>query len=415
MRPLSASGRVAVFFDEHKRILRIAFVPSIIVLLFLRAPFSLIHPQFWAEDSVIFFDQATRLGIGSLVRPYMGYLHETPRIAAFTASFLPSVWAPAIYSWTAWLVGVGTILLIAGSGVAGRPTLGAIAALAIVFTTNLSQEIFWNLVSAHFVMDAFLLMQLVADPPHTSTTAWLRSVFAFLAGVTTPVSAILLPAILLRLLEVRRSKQVWPLGMLAVSGFVQAWILLATDCGGKAARLAGFQTCLEIVGRRIFMEGFVPAGFWPLLNPHPVLIAVAGLGALAAGVVLARTQRAACLLLLGACTLILLAAIARMSGSIPRFLDSGNGGYGDRYFFPIRVSVILILVFVAAAGSRPARIGAVILLCAVPLASMPSFSAPPQPDRQWSRYAPLIDAKQAVDVPINPWWIGLYHYRPPNN
>jgi hypothetical protein len=54
----------------------------------------------------------------------------------------------------------------------------------------------------------------------------------------------------------------------------------------------------------------------------------------------------------------------------------------------------------------------VILLCAVPLASMPSLSAPPQPDRQWSLYAPLIDAKQAVDVPINPWWFGLYHYRP---
>jgi hypothetical protein len=329
------------------------------------------------------------------------------------ASGLPAAAAPWIYGWCAYLAALAALLVIARSSVGGHRALGPVAALAIAFVPHLSQEIFWTLTNVQWTVSAFLLVQLVADPPGTKAMTWLWTAFSFLAGATSPLSATLLPALLLRLWLVRNTRQAWPLGAAVLSGLLQAVSVIAIGLGTRGALIPSVTVYLEIIGRRIFIQGFLPAGFWPAASAHPVLVAVAGLSLLLLGIIFARRQRPACLLLLAACALICMVSIARMAAATPKMLDPEFGGYGDRYFYPIRVSIILILLLLAFDGSRWPRRAAVVFLCLVPLAALPSFSAPPQPDREWGRYAALIDAGTPVDIPINPYWFGVYHYRPP--
>src|SRR5688500_19803875 len=55
------------------------------------------NPQFWAEDSVIFFEQAYNAGWSVLWRPYAGYLHTIPRLVAGVAGQLDPLYAPGIF------------------------------------------------------------------------------------------------------------------------------------------------------------------------------------------------------------------------------------------------------------------------------------------------------------------------------
>ncbi len=407
------SNHILAFVQKHQRVLALALFPSLAILLFLRAPYALLHPQFWAEDSTVFFDQAAHLGIASLAKPHAGYLHEFPRLIAGVASALPSGLAPWVYGWSAYLAGLAAILLIAHSSVGGHRSFGLLAALAIAFTPHLSQEIFWSLTNVQWIFSAFLVVQLVADPPETGAMTCLRSAFSLLAGATSPLSAILLPVLLLRAWFVRNTRQVWPLGAAIVAGLLQEWTIVATGAGARAMHHPSAAACLEIIGRRVFIQGFFPAGLWPAAGTHPVFFAVAGSGLLLLGAILSRQSRIGCLLLLAASALLCFASIARAAASIPEMIDPANAGFGDRYFFPVRIAIILILLLMAFGDVRPLRIGAVVFLCTIPLASLPSFSAPAQFDREWGRYAPLIDAGKPADIPINPWWFGLYHYRPP--
>src|SRR4030081_3271039 len=43
----------------------------------------------WAEDGEVFYDDALRHGLGSLARPYSGYLQTIPRLLAIPATWLP--------------------------------------------------------------------------------------------------------------------------------------------------------------------------------------------------------------------------------------------------------------------------------------------------------------------------------------
>lgn len=78
----------------------IAGIASLVAgcMLLLRVPDVFLHPQFWAEDAGIFFQQQQILGASAILNPYAGYLHLVPRLTAFFASAFPSRDAPAIYN-----------------------------------------------------------------------------------------------------------------------------------------------------------------------------------------------------------------------------------------------------------------------------------------------------------------------------
>ncbi|MFN3302733.1 MAG: hypothetical protein ACK44A_03335 [Roseateles sp.] len=68
------------------------------LLLALKAPDSLIQPQFWAEDGAIFFAQQWAGRQPPFFEPYAGYLHFLPRLTAWWPGSLPAALQPLAFN-----------------------------------------------------------------------------------------------------------------------------------------------------------------------------------------------------------------------------------------------------------------------------------------------------------------------------
>jgi len=76
------------------------------LVVFLRFPDALVHPQLFAEGGYVFFAGAYTDGLSSVLKPYAGYLHFVPRLVALGAMEIDPKWTPAIYNVFAFLVEV---------------------------------------------------------------------------------------------------------------------------------------------------------------------------------------------------------------------------------------------------------------------------------------------------------------------
>ena len=74
------------------------------IVLFVRCPATLLHPEFWAEDGVIWYADAYSAGWHSLFFPQNGYLQTISRLLALSAQGLPLLWAPGLFAAAALIV-----------------------------------------------------------------------------------------------------------------------------------------------------------------------------------------------------------------------------------------------------------------------------------------------------------------------
>ena len=83
---------------------RLLFSTLLAALLLLRSPGSLLHPQFWAEDGTLFFQEAFNHGfLGTILQPASGYLHRSPD--SWPVFRCSSRWtAPLIFNLAAFVV-----------------------------------------------------------------------------------------------------------------------------------------------------------------------------------------------------------------------------------------------------------------------------------------------------------------------
>lgn len=388
-----------------------AVVAPLPLLLFLRAPHALIRPQFWAEDATVFFDQCHQHGIDSLLLSHVGYLHAAPRLIALAAHPFPVRAAPGIFAWSAFVLATATVLLVATTTFQGHRAFGPLAALGFALVPHLSYEVFWTPTNTQWTLSPLLLVSLVADAPRSSRQAWLLTIGAALAAFTSPLSTILLPCLLARLWLERSTLLFRPLAAAVAGGLVQATVMLATIHGTDDGSLPSVSWCLAVIGRRVFIQGFVPTIWWHAAGRHAIAAGFIGLALIAAGVVCARRNRLLRLVLLCSIALMVAASIGR-TDSVQRgyLLDVRHTGFGDRYFIPIRFGLMLFLLSLVLDAGGAVRLVAIAGLSMVPLASVPRLTAPTRSDLHWRRYAPRIEAREAVDIPVPPDW--TYHYRP---
>src|SRR5258708_1123949 len=70
---------------------------AVLVAIFSRLPGAFLHPQFFAEDGWIWYQQAYNLHwLRSLAIAQAGYLQTLPRLVAGLTLLLPMQWAPLI-------------------------------------------------------------------------------------------------------------------------------------------------------------------------------------------------------------------------------------------------------------------------------------------------------------------------------
>src|SRR5689334_20802851 len=92
----------------------LAFYISLFVFLSIaKAPAVLLATRFWAEEGTLFYPHLRPLGmLGALLFIYSGSLYLIPGLTVFAATKVPLLYAPAVTTYTAFLVELLTAGLI---------------------------------------------------------------------------------------------------------------------------------------------------------------------------------------------------------------------------------------------------------------------------------------------------------------
>src|ERR1700735_3137423 len=76
-----------------------AFLAALLAV-FSRLPGAFLHPQFFAEDGWVWYQQAYNLHwLRSLTIPQAGYIQMLPRLVAGVTLLFPMQWAPMLMNW----------------------------------------------------------------------------------------------------------------------------------------------------------------------------------------------------------------------------------------------------------------------------------------------------------------------------
>ena len=352
-------------------------------------------PQFWAEDGEIFFAQSRMLGSAALLEPSAGYLHTALRLVAWLASWFDPTLAPAIF-----VAAAATLTLYVAARTQSTrfplpPSIGY--ALAVVMVPDAS-EVLLTLTNLQWVLAGGLLLILLAKDAETRAQSWHDILGTILLGLTGPFVIALAPLFVWRAYQ-RRSRFSVDLAALAVlCAAVQAMLISRYSIEATKAHVA-LDLLLALPGVRLggslLTGGFLGAGTPVVIGITCGVLTLVGLAVLAFRGGAARRER----IWLGlACLALLAMALYRCRHVIPTVYS----GWGSRYFFPLQLIALWLVVAMAADSPRRfARIG-VRLLAWIFVVNVWRLREPAAADLNWPEYAARIKRGEQVTVRINP-------------
>ena len=324
-----------------------------ILLLCIRARGSLLSPQFWAEDGVIFWYQQASLGSLAVLKPYAGYLLAAPRIiAAISSLFDPSL-APRYFVFGC-LVATFWAAYTAADAI-DNTMLGVALAVGLMLPPVGSGEVFMNVTNLQWLMAPTLALLCVSKNVSSN-----QKVYAAVASLTGPFSVMLLPFAFYRFYRHCDVLSV----ILMCGGLLQLAVIFAF---GTIPMPVGGGTVSGLVGVMAF-------------RPFLYRSLCAGLGVL---VIIASFQpkmREIRLVALWLGLAILVSTTIRFLPS-PSSLD--NEGSGARYFYVPRVALIWCALSIATIGWKNAAL-ATAFIGSLVLAGPEYLIRPPLPDAHWS-------------------------------
>ena len=372
-------------------------------VLAARRPEGFSNPQFWGEDSVIFFQAAHMRGAAALLEPYASYLHAIPRLTAAAAMAFDPRWAPTLFAAVAF---VGTLYVAARTQSARCPLpRHAGCALAVVLVPD-AYEVLLNVDNLQwFIAGALVLLLISADASH-----WWQFVHdgiaALLFGLTGPFSILLCGLFILRAWSRRTRASIALASLIATCAAIQVWTIWRNPVATSVDSIVT-EALLAVPGMRItasLLAGWlVPADYPRAVEIALGCVALVGLAALGSRRGPHRAER----------LWMALAAIALLAGSLYRcryvLVPLCHATFGSRYFYPI-VMIALWLLLAATTDSRRwlARTATALVAWSL-LINLPRLRETAFPDLHWGYYAQQISAGLAVDVPVNPepWVMSL--------
>ena len=254
-----------------------AAMVAALVVVFTRLPGALLHPQFFAEDGWVWYQQAYNLhGWPSLWLPQAGFLQMLPRLTAAISLLFPMQWAPLVLN----LVGAVVQVLPVAALLSRRcapwgplPVRLLMAALYLAIPN--APEVHIVLTNAMWHL-AVLQALLAFSVPPLQWRGRVADLTVFGVGcVSGPFSILLLPG-MLAWWWMRRQR--WTLVVLTIT-FLGAGVQLLTL--RHAPRVAGAPLgatpvrLLRIVAGNIFVNSMVGSGGAYLSLP---LLLAAGMG-----------------------------------------------------------------------------------------------------------------------------------------
>jgi hypothetical protein len=350
--------------------------------VFSRLPGTLLHPQFFAEDGWVWYQQAYNLHwMRSLGITQAGYLQTLPRLVAGVTLLFPMQWAPLIMSLAGAVVQVFpvTALLSRRCTPWGPLPVRMIMGVIYIAIPN-APEIHIVLTNAMWHLAVLQALLALSVPPF----GWrgrVSDILLFAVGsVSGPFSILLLPSVA-AYYWIRRQR--WTLLILSI---MSLGIIIQIFCLVRSARHASIAplgatpvTLLRIVAGRIFFDSMIGSGDSHLTIPMLMLVAMGGFTVL----VLGWRGAPLALRLFGIFAIIALAASLKdplLPGNRPRWEVLADVA-GIRYWF-LPSLMFLWLAAWAACGGR-ARVvrctgGAVLLLTMIGVVR--KWTYPPWPD-----------------------------------
>jgi len=360
---------------------------AFLLLLFSRRPAQLLSPQVWSEDGLHVVGDLLSHGWWSIAYPLYDYLLVVPRLVSAVSLWISFYYYPLVSTLVSWSVIVAVGVAIARSPTALRaPGWCALA----VFLVPTDPEVFGLPLYTLWWMTLLLLLAALWNDEGRGW-GW-RLAFIVLGGLSSPVIALVAPALLARAFFARNRRHEWlAAAVAALIAGVQVSVALKYDYGPgwTPVPIASVlqHTLPVLVGKFV-------AGSWgakaPLLWVATVLMAaVAVLHVRHGGE--RRTFWMLAYLLAG--TLALVAF--RVD---PVYLDTRT--IGPRYFFLPFVLISWILVqCVAAAPRSPQGVLAVLILLAAGANAVPVWSRS-HADLRWAEHVRSCARFPSYPIPI---------------
>jgi len=386
-------------------------------LLLFRSPGSLLHPQFWAEDGTVFFQDAFNLGLWStILQPASGYLHSFPRLVAGFSLLFPMVQAPLVFNLAAFVIQLlPALYLLSPRMVRIIPSFPARAVAALLYISlPASYETHVNLTNSHWHLALIAICILVAEQAAGRLVRTLEIFTAALFSLTGPFSILFLPLLAPRLLEIvkgarPRHSRIVPV-IIAAGGLIQLGYASASERIGTAVAQSGplsLQELMTVLSMHTFFNAiFGSNGFSRFDRMLPPIAYGLGLCALAFLIFIAVRDRVKPLLIL----LYLSALSIALSLIFPLndlriWLDPRAG---PRYFLFAVIFIHLAILHLAFAARSFKQIGYVFLVAVVAIGIPADFFHPGQPDLHWADNTKVFRSLPSGSdfyVPVVP----LYH------
>ncbi|MDB5803770.1 MAG: hypothetical protein JWN73_1092 [Betaproteobacteria bacterium] len=211
------------------------FAVFLLLLLALRDWQNLLRPMFYAEDGLVWYEQAYTQGWASLANQEGGYLNTVQRLVAMATQPLPLAWAPLLFNLAAYAMMAGVALLLVSPRLdAAWPQRGARRLFAVLFVLMpAAHETAGILTNMHWYLAPFAFLVLASAAPANPSQRLLDAAVLLLSGLSGPFCVFLLPFALHQWLHRRDGVHALRLGLTAAAAVTQL-LCLYTVGGGRA-------------------------------------------------------------------------------------------------------------------------------------------------------------------------------------
>jgi hypothetical protein len=378
--------------------LKIAVVAIAILGVYLRVPDRFVTPQFWAEDGTILFIQALG-GARSLLEPYSGALYTFQRIAALFSVQFPWRYTPAVFMAFTWASFFIIILWCLSSRLPLRPQARIALSLLIAFSP-VKNEVYLNLINAHWVFCGLGLLLLIMErPPEGLGARTFDYGAAIVMGLTGPFCLLYAPLFILKV-WFRRDQHGFILLMLIAACCLVQITQLHSRAEVPILVTSLYQSLLQIVSAIDFHFLWIFLGYdFAPLRTLSLPVALGGLFLIA---ILYIAIFCNCIKFGGyEASVPLLASILIVGATAFEFRSMPEAFAGPpRYFF---VPVVAFLwAAVLAAQSRPRYFVPLFLIPVVAFISHPSWSEYEMKDLHWKAGSECLKLQSGCTVRIHP-------------
>lgn len=343
---------------DRSAVERIVLLLGFALLICLRMPQIALHGRFWAEEGRFAFHDAWILPWWQAIfTPVGGYLNLVGSLSAVLARLVPLEAAPRVTNGIALLVQTcPAILLVTSRADWLRRRAVLIAALLIVATPPVSEEVWLGAITSHFHLMLCTALILVL-PPQRGPLGVFQAGLLLLAPLSGPGAPFMLPVFLARA-AVDRSRARLLQGAILGLGTALQLLLFYTPGITRSygiglpvllcvifvkhvlVPMLGHDEASDIAG---WVAGRVAAGHIPIL---PVLIVLAAVGMLAAAMLRRRRNEPVWLFVAG-----VVFAVLSYYGAVDGRAQLLVVDFGLRYAFVPQLLFGLAVLALAATGS----------------------------------------------------------------